>query len=79
MLLAIDIGESSNTVKEFLKTNNLSLPVLLDIKSGVAGKYNITAIPTTFFIDKAGMIQEKIIGAFPNKEAIETHLRKIVP
>jgi len=78
MLLAINIGESSTKVKEFLQGHNLSLPVLLDAKQLVARKYGISAIPTTFFIDKDGIIQEKVIGAFPNKAEIEKRLNKIL-
>jgi len=79
ILLAIDIGESHAEVRQFMQSNNLSLPVLLDIREVVTREYNITGIPTTFFIDKDGMIQEKIIGAFPTKDAIEKHLSKIIP
>ncbi len=79
VLLAIDIGEGPSQIKEFLEANNLSLPVLLDSNKSVAQKYNITAIPTTFFIDKDGIIQVKIIGAFPSKGAIEKNLNKIMP
>ncbi len=79
VLLAIDIGESSSTVTEFMSANNLSLPVVLDIDKKVALTYGIAAIPTTFFIDRNGIIRQKVIGAFPNKEAIEAELSKILP
>ena len=79
VVLAINIGDSHSEAKRFLQTNSLSLPVLLDTKKNVARKYNITAIPTTFFIDSDGIIRQKIIGAFPSKGAIETHLNKIMP
>jgi thioredoxin-related protein len=49
--------------------------VLLDTKQDVARRYNITGIPTTFFIDKSGIIQEKAIAAFQNKTQIENRLR----
>ena len=79
VVLAINIGESPAEAKSFLKTHNLSLPVLLDTKQAVAGKYNIRGIPTTFFIDSGGIIQQKIIGTFPSKGAIEKHLNEIMP
>lgn len=79
VVLAINIGESPPKVKEFLQALNLSLPVLLDTEQAVARKYNVPPIPTTFFIDSDGIIREKIIGAFPSKEAIEEHLNKIMP
>ena len=79
MLLAINNGESSATVESFLQGNNLSFPVVLDTKTVVVRKYNIQFLPTTFFIDKDGIIQEKVIGAFPSKAAIEKRLSKIIP
>jgi peroxiredoxin len=79
VLLAINIGGTSSQVKEFLQGHNLSLPVLLDTKQDVARRYNIQYIPTTFFIDKDGIIQAVKVGAFPSKEAIEGNLNKIMP
>ncbi len=79
VLLAVNIGENPAQVKRFLQTYNLSLPVLLDTEKSVTQKYHITGIPTSFFIDKDGIIRVKIIGAFPNKEAIEKYLTQIIP
>lgn len=79
VVLAINIGESPATVKEFVQAQGFSFPVLLDTKQDVAEKYNIRGIPTTLFIDKDGVIQVKLIGAFPSKAAIEQNLGKIIP
>jgi thiol-disulfide isomerase/thioredoxin len=79
MLLAINIDASSSEVSQFLQTHELSLSVLLGAKTDVAAKYNIRYIPTTFFIDKDGIIQAVKVGAFANKETIEAELSKIMP
>ncbi len=79
VLYAIDVGESGTVAGKYLADNNLSLPVLLDTDRKVTTAYGITAIPTTFFIDRNGIIRQKFIGAFPNKEAIESQLSKILP
>ena len=79
VLLAINLGESSSTVEDFMQSNNLSFTVLLDTTQVVAQEYSITGIPTTFFIDKDGIIQDKVIGAFQNKTQIENRLSKIIP
>ncbi len=79
VVLTIDMGESQATVERFMQSQGLSMPVLLDIKQDVAGKYNIAGIPTTFFIDADGVIQDKKIGAFWSKEQIESYLDKIIP
>ncbi len=79
VVLTINIGESSTKVKEFMQGYGLSFTVLLDTKEKVAQSYNIRGIPSTFFIDKDGIIQVKIIGAFPNKAEIEKNLGKFIP
>lgn len=73
-ILAVNIGESPVTVKEFLMVNRLSLPVLLDVKQDVAQQYNTRNIPMTFFIGKDGIIRDRVIGAFPDKSEIEKRL-----
>jgi len=79
MLLAVNVGESPSRVGEFVQSYNLSLPVLLDTRQVVAWKYNIIGYPTTFFIDKDGIIQSVKIGPFRSKEEIEDYLSQIVP
>ena len=77
--LAVNVGETSTQVKDFMQFYNLSMPVLLDTKRSVSGRYSIIGIPTTFFLDKDGIIQGKVVGAFPNKESIERYLEDIIP
>jgi len=79
VLLAVDIGEGSARVKDFMATLGFSFPALLDTKSTVAKMYTITAIPTTFFINKEGIIEAQKIGAFSSKTQIESELSKIIP
>jgi peroxiredoxin len=79
VLLSVNIGEGSSQVKDFLQSNGLTLPVLLDTRQVVAEQYYITAIPTTFFIDKDGIIQYKVVGSFRDKESIESYINKIIP
>ena len=79
VMLAINVGESPAKIQSFLKRYNFSIPVLLDTTETVARRYGITGLPTTFFIDKDGVIQYKVIGAFPSKAELEKRLSKIIP
>lgn len=79
VMLEVDIGENSAIVQNFMTSLNLTLPVLLDSAQTVAGDYSVAAIPTTYFIDKNGIIRGKNVGAFPNKATIESELSKIIP
>ncbi|MCD6452746.1 MAG: TlpA family protein disulfide reductase [Dehalococcoidales bacterium] len=79
VMLAIHVGGNPTSVRQFMEEYNLSLPVLIDAKGTIAQQYNIRGIPTTFLIDKNGIIQEKLIGAFPNSAAITKRIAKIMP
>ena len=79
VMLAVDVGENSTIIQNFMTSLNVSLPVLMDSDTSLSKKYVITGIPTTFMLDKDGIIRYKMVGAFPNKAAIETALTTIMP
>ena len=64
-------------VTQFMQTNNLSFPVLLDIDGSVALDYSVFGIPTTFFIDGNGIIKDKKLGPFNSTAEIESSISKI--
>lgn len=63
VILAIDMGENKETVKSFIVENGYNFRILLDTNQEVARKYNISSMPTSFFIDKEGYIRATHIGA----------------
>ena len=79
VVLAINIGENPSKVGEFMESFSLSFLVLLDEDSKVSNEYNVPPIPTTFFIDKNGIIQVTKIGSFQSKAEIEKYLSQITP
>jgi peroxiredoxin len=78
VLLLIDIGESSDTVRGFLRSMGLTLPVLLDSQGEVAGKYGIRFTPTTLFVDKEGKLKSEVVGAFKESTAIQNQLASFI-
>jgi cytochrome c biogenesis protein CcmG/thiol:disulfide interchange protein DsbE len=78
VLLTINIGQTASTAEDFLNNNNIDLPVLLDSDGAVTQRYGMPGIPTTFFIDKDGILRAKVIGSFPTKEAIDRRLSEIM-
>jgi len=75
VIVAVEIGEPLDTVKSFIDSNKYSFKVLLDSDQSVASNYNITSIPTSFFIDEEGNIVSKRVGAMnidEMKEYIKT-------
>ncbi len=62
-----------------MKSNSYSFTVLLDTQQIVAGVYNVRSIPTTFFIDRDGIIRNVRIGAFAGESQIMIALSEILP
>jgi peroxiredoxin len=77
VLLTVNSGESADKVASFMNEHGFSFPVLLDTQGGITQAYNVRAIPTTFFIDRDGIIKDMKIGAFSSGAEIEQKLGKI--
>lgn len=46
----------------FLQEQNLSLPVFMDLDGTVSRGYQVIALPTSFFIDRNGVIKKVTVG-----------------
>lgn len=62
VILAVNI-DPQNDVKGFIDKNKITFPILLDTSGNVNQSYQIISIPTTYFIDSNGVIQNKMVGA----------------
>jgi peroxiredoxin len=71
MVLAVNLGESAIAVQSFVNDNGLTFTVLLDNGNEVGAQYNARYIPTTYFIDKDGIIRNIKVGAFAAKSDID--------
>jgi thiol-disulfide isomerase/thioredoxin len=62
-ILAVNIGESKSTAANYMLENGLSFSVLLDTDKSTAQNYLVRGIPTSYFLDKDGIIINKVVGA----------------
>jgi cytochrome c biogenesis protein CcmG/thiol:disulfide interchange protein DsbE len=76
---AINVTTNDNpeAVKAFVEQFKLPFPVPLDTKGEVADKYRINAFPTTYIIDKQGVIRQKMIGMI-HPPFFEQELKKVL-
>ena len=56
-ILGVATQSDASTIAAFVKEFNMTFPVLADAGSQVTSLYHVLPIPTTFFIDKDGIIQ----------------------
>ena len=64
--------ETKDTAQAFLDDKGYTFPVVFD-SGELANKYMITGIPSTFVLDKDGVIVQKFLGA-TNQEALKKAL-----
>jgi peroxiredoxin len=62
VILAVNIDPQLD-VKGFVNQYGITFPILLDQKDEVNESYQILSIPTTYFINSNGVIQNKYTGA----------------
>ena len=71
-ILAVSIDKGADqAVRAFVQEKNLSFPVLMDHDREVEQKYPTRTVPTTFVVDKDGLIAARVDGA-KNWESEET-------
>ena len=70
-IVAVNLAfqDSTEAAQDFVDTLGLTFPVVMDEDGDVARQYRISALPTTFFIDAEGVIQEVVMGG-PLSEAL---------
>lgn len=54
--------ETADKARKYIADNQYSMPVLLDTQGRAANAYNITSIPTTYIIDRQGIIIDYLVG-----------------
>ena len=77
VVLAISIGESTNTVADYIKRTGMTVTVGIDEGTNVAAQYRIVGIPTHFFIDREGVLREWRIGSM-SKKTMESKVGEIM-
>lgn len=56
-VLAVNQREDQQTVAAYMQQNGLTFPALLDVDANVGTLYQARALPSSFFIDKTGVIR----------------------
>lgn len=76
ILLAVNNTYQDNLsdVISFVDENNLTFPILLDTNGEVSNLYQVQALPSTFFINQDGIIEDIIIGGPMSEALIESKI-----
>ncbi|MBN1302873.1 MAG: TlpA family protein disulfide reductase [Anaerolineales bacterium] len=80
IILAVNATYQDNTdnVNGFVQELGLTFPVLLDINGQVAKLYQLHSLPTSFFIDRNGIIKEVIIGGPMSGALLQSRIESLL-
>lgn len=77
-LLAVNTQEERSRAINFTKSHSLTFPILLDTDGSVADRYRIDSLPVTFFINKAGFIEEVAYGGPISEAFLRVQVEKLL-
>lgn len=63
VILAVNVGDDKNTVESFIRDKGYNFKVLLDTTGEVSQLYQVAGIPTSYFIDTEGYLDDGAEGA----------------
>ncbi len=77
-VVGLNQGETRDEVSAFAQQMGLTFPIPLDERMDVSRTYGVRSLPTTFFIDRTGVIRAMQIGAL-TEATLAQHLRQVYP
>ena len=70
--------DDPTAVMPFVNEQGLSFPILLDETSEMAAAYQLRSLPSSFFIDRNGIVKEVVIGGPMAEALLRTRVEEIL-
>ncbi len=70
--------DSRQDAVDFAGQYGLTFPILLDTSGEVSSLYQLRSLPTSFFIDRHGVIQEVVIGGPMSEALLRTRVQQLM-
>jgi cytochrome oxidase Cu insertion factor (SCO1/SenC/PrrC family) len=68
VVLGVDQEESAGDVRSFVHSAGVTYPIVLDTDGTVAFRYQIIGTPTTYFVDRFGVIRQIVAASLQAKQ-----------
>lgn len=80
IVLAVNMTAQDNAlnITPFVAQFGLDFPILLDETGEVGAAYQLRSLPSSYFIDRAGIISEIVIGGPMSEALLRTRIEKIL-
>lgn len=80
IVLAINMTTQDNplNIAPFATEYNLTFPILLDETGEISAAYQLRSLPSSYFIDREGVISEVVIGGPMAEALLRTRVERIL-
>ncbi len=79
VILGVNVDDKPAQAESLLKLIDVSFPVLFDADKKISEKYKVTAMPSSFFIDRDGKIRSEHKGYLPEYELLyRNEIKKLI-
>ena len=77
VFLGIDMQDTQSDGLNFLRTYGVTYPNVVDPNGSVTINYGVTGVPETFFLDRHGVVVQKVIGEL-TEQTLQSNLQAIL-
>lgn len=67
VIVGVDLGEEPAVVQNYVDQLGVDFPIALDRQEQVSRRYRVFGLPTSFFIDRQGVIDYMLVGPVSDK------------
>lgn len=71
--------DSLAAVQEYIRQGGYTFPILFDQEGVVSNSYQVSSLPTSFFIDSQGIIQEVVVGGPMSEALLRIRIENLLP
>ncbi len=67
VIVGVDLGEEQTIVQNYVDQLGIDFPIVLDREEQVSRRYRVFGLPTSFFINRQGVIDYMLVGPVSDK------------
>jgi thiol-disulfide isomerase/thioredoxin len=68
VVVAVNLQEGTGIVRPFAEDYGMDFPIVVDRDGEVGDRYRLLGLPSTYFIDREGVIRSVFTGPFEEKQ-----------
>ena len=80
LILGVNAANQDDTAQaiSLVEAQGLTFPILFDENGEVSHKYQVRALPSSFFIDSQGVIQDIVVGGPMSEALIQIRVQQLI-